>query len=155
MNIDEAKQHIDLYVNGSGEHTPLAILISNFEAKKELREYLEKMHGAKRIDTLLVSGASQYFDSKGNLVSDISQRQQKLADGTIFNAAEYLGARVKEYDNPEFKFLYDIADVAMPELLGVPRYVAQKTGKRLVVIASIPEKGQDILFYPFDTVVVN
>lgn len=155
MNINEAKQHIDLYVNGNGEYTPLAILVPNFEVKTELREYLEKMHGAKRIDTLLVSGASQYFDSKGNLVSDISQRQQKLADGSTFNAAEYLEARVKEYDNPEFKFLYDIADVAMPEMLGVSRYIAQKTGKRLIVIAPVPEKGQDILFYPFDTVVVN
>lgn len=155
MNIDEAKQHIDLYVNGNGEHAPLTILVPNFEVKTELREYLEKMHGAKRIDTLLVSGTSQYFDSKGNLVSDISQRQQKLADGSTFNAAEYLEARVKEYDNPEFKFLYDIADVATPEMLGVPRYIAQKTGKRLVVIAPIPEKEQDILFYPFDIVVVN
>lgn len=155
MNIDEAKQHIDLFVNGSGEHTPLAILVPNFEVKKELREYLEKMHGAKRINNLLVSGASQYFDTKGNLVSDISQRQQRLADGSTFNAAEYLEARAKEYDNPEFKFLYDIADVPTPDMLGVPRYIAQKTGKRLVVIASIPEKGQDILFYPFDTVTVN
>ncbi len=55
MNIDEAKQHIDLYVNGNGEHAPLAILIPSFEVKKELREYLEKMHGSKRINTLLVS----------------------------------------------------------------------------------------------------
>lgn len=155
MNIDEAKQHIDLFVNGSGEHTPLAILVPNFEVKNELSEYLEKMHGAKRINNLLVSGTSQYFDAKGNLVSDISQRQQRLADGTTFNAAEYLEARVKEFDNTEFKFLYDIADVPTPEMLGVPRYIAQMTGKRLVVIGPIPEKGQDILFYPFDTVTVN
>lgn len=155
MNIDEAKQHIDLYVNGNGERTPLAILASDLDTRLELIKYMENIPGAKRIKDVLVAGASQYFDSKGNLVSDISQRQQRLADGTTYNAADYIESRVNDYNKSEIKILFDNEYVPTPEMLGVSRYIAQKTGKRLVVIAPVPENGKDILFYPFDTVVVN
>lgn len=150
MKIEEAKQLIDLYVNGNGEHAPLAILVPDLDMQTELREYLENLQGAKSINCLLTAGASQYFDSKGNLVSDISQRQQLLADGSKYNAAKYLDARVNEYAKPEIKVLFDNTYAPTPEMLGVSRYIAQTTGKRLVVVAPVPVKGQDVLFGAFD-----
>lgn len=153
MAIEILKQRIDKFVNANGDLTPLAILVSDLDTRLELKRYMESLPGVRHISDSVVSGLSQYFDSKGDLVSDIAQKQQLLADGTKYNAADYLECRVNDYNKPEYKCLFSNEWGPTPDMLGVSRYIAQKTGKRLVVIAPPPQRGQDELFSAFDVVV--
>ncbi len=154
ISITELPALVGKFSQSDGSAKPLGIITNDYDTKCAVLRYLEWESGSRRISDLLISGADKYFDAEGNILPGVENMEQQLADGSKYNAAEYLASRVADYTEPKRTLFYAVHNVYTPEMGGVARYIAREAGRPLVALLP-PVKDPETTYADYEVVVCD
>lgn len=134
ISITELPALVGKFSQADGSAKPLGVITINNDTMSAVRRCLEEVSGSRRINDLLIAGACEYFDAEGNLLPGVENMEQQLADGSKYNAAEYLASRVADYTDSRRTILFAVHNAYIPEMGGVARYIAREAGRPLIAL---------------------
>lgn len=151
ISINELPVLVSKFLKDAGSR-PLGIITNYYDAKDAVRSFLEMEKGSRRINNVRISQDSIFFDAEGNLLPGVNTMEQKLESGRKVNAARYLASRVSEYNSDKLTFLFAVHDVFTPQMGGLARYIARKTGRPLIALLP-PVRDPESTYVHYEVVV--
>lgn len=162
MKIEEIKTLVKAISRGEKKPAlPVCIVVADNKIQDELRDTFAQLPGMKHIDSLDVIALTRYFDKKnGEMVPDVDAMKFKYFDenGKLCEGkgSMEIMLRTNRYRGDSITCLYDLNRLPDGRNLAVERFLAQETGKPLVVLVPVPlapYKTSDIPFLvPFEII---